>query len=325
MPLVSVFIPAYNKKRFIEATLDSVRLQTFRDFELILVDDYSTDGTAELIQAWIDRHAYSCIYEPHKQNKGLCATMNEGVRLAQGKYFCVLGSDDIWHPEFLEKSVARIESLPDNVAVVYGDSEVIDDDDRVMPMRFLESIRPGRSLPEGRVFDDLLDANFVPVLTAIIRLEHLRAAGDYDESLYFEDYDMWLRLAANGHDFVYLPEALTQYREGITSMRAGAEATVRMWLSTVHIKMKWVGLSKRQDRIISDSLSTWPAVRVLYSQRHPFAMRCALGAFKLETRFGPLPMLAAIALHVPYKYYVALEKPLRKLRGLARKMRRPRQ
>jgi hypothetical protein len=96
-----------------------------------------------------------------------------------------------------------------------------------------------------------------------------------------------------------------------------------MWRSTVHIKMKWIGLSERQDRIISDSLSTWPAVRVLYSQRRSFAMRCALGALKRETRLGPLPMLVAIALHVPYKYYVALEKPLRKVRGLVRRMRRP--
>ena len=101
-PLVSVCIPSYNKARFIEDTLESVRRQSFTDFELLVIDDCSTDESAEIIQSWIARAGFPCHFRKHADNQGVCKTLNEMAVMARGRYFAGLGADDLWHPLMLD-------------------------------------------------------------------------------------------------------------------------------------------------------------------------------------------------------------------------------
>lgn len=317
-PLVTVFVPAYNAAGFVEATLDSVRGQTFKDFEFIVIDDCSTDDTPEVIERWIEKHQFPCRFIRHEVNRGLCGSMNEGVAAANGKYLAVLGSDDVWLPAFLETATKKMEELPDSVAVLYSDAQVIGADGEVESRPFIERCREFDRPPEGRIFDELLKGNFIPVISTLMRLDRVKEVGGYDESLYYEDYDMWLKLA-DKYKFAYQPDPLVQYRRGHgTSMRDGTAAMNRMWESTINVKNKWMGRSKESDQAIRQSLYEWPAVRILYSQNHPFALRCGLGAFQREKRLGPLLMVACIALHLPYNAYLSLEKPGKRLRTLIR-------
>ena len=319
-PLVTVFVPAYNAAGFVEATLDSVRRQTFKDFEFIVIDDCSTDATPEVIERWIEKYQFPCHFIRHEANQGLCRSMNQGVAAATGKYLAVLGSDDVWLPAFLETATKNMEKLPDSVAVLYSDAQVIGAAGEVEPRPFIERCRQFDRPPEGQIFDELLKGNFIPVISALTRLDRVREVGGYDESLYYEDYDMWLKLAEK-YDFAYQPEVLVQYRRVLgTSMRDGTAAMNRMWESTVRIKSKWMGRSQKSDEFIRQSMCEWPAVRVLYSQNHSFAFKCGVGAFRREKRVAPLLMVICIALHVPYGVYLSLEKPGKQIRKLVRRV-----
>ena len=116
-----------------EATLESVRGQTFRDFELIIVDDCSTDDSVGIIETWLERTGMPCRFVRHSANQGVCRTVNEILGMARGRYIASLGADDLWHPSMLERFVRRMEESPADVCVVYGDAEVIDEEGRVEP------------------------------------------------------------------------------------------------------------------------------------------------------------------------------------------------
>ncbi|HMX29971.1 MAG TPA: glycosyltransferase family 2 protein, partial [Blastocatellia bacterium] len=104
-PAVSIIIPAYNVAPFIAETLDSVFAQTYRDFEVILINDGSTDGTAEQIKPFLNRIVY--LEQP---NSGVMAARNAGLRAARGRYIALLDSDDLWQPRFLEVLVGMLEA-----------------------------------------------------------------------------------------------------------------------------------------------------------------------------------------------------------------------
>src|SRR3972149_7177799 len=151
-PLVTVFICSFNKARFVGAALESVENQTFRDFELIVVDDSSTDSSVSIITNWIKTTRKDTTFIQHTDNIGVTRTINEILRITTGKLIASLGADDVWHPDFLEKFVARMRELPEEVAVLYGDAEVIDEDGQLTPIRFIDTHRHLDHQPDGRIF-----------------------------------------------------------------------------------------------------------------------------------------------------------------------------
>ena len=111
MPAVSVITPAYNAAGFIGEMVDSVRAQTFEDWELVIVDDGSTDATLELLTEWGDRDGR--IHVLHQGNRGPSAARNLAMRAARGAFFAFLDSDDTWEAEYLERQLAVFHEYPD--------------------------------------------------------------------------------------------------------------------------------------------------------------------------------------------------------------------
>lgn len=199
MPKVSVIIPTCNRSRYLCETIDSVLAQTYRDFEIIVVDDGSTDDTAEIIKRYGDNLRY--IYQ---KNQGISEAMNTGIRNSQSEYFVVLDDDDLWLPDFLETQVAVLDQRSES-AFVCSAAYVID------PEGEIDRQSVGGALRD-RSFEDLLKDNFIFSSTTLIRRTCFEAVGYLDRDLKIvQDWDLWLRLAKK-YRFEYSDKLIAKYR-----------------------------------------------------------------------------------------------------------------
>ncbi|HUQ88889.1 MAG TPA: glycosyltransferase [Vicinamibacterales bacterium] len=198
MPHVSVIIPAYNAEKFIADTVNSVLSQTYQDFEIIVVDDGSKDGTLAALQPFGDR------VRVHQQaNGGVARARNTGVSLAQGTWVAFLDADDLWLPEKLERQLA-ISSAP----MIYTDRFNIGDRGDLPELQ--SEVTP---MSGGDLFVPLLrEGNFITNTSVMIRRELFQSLGGFYTGLNgTEDWEMWIRVAER-HPIGFVPEPLVKYR-----------------------------------------------------------------------------------------------------------------
>ena len=203
MPRVSVIIPAYNRAQYILETLESIFAQTYTDYEIIVIDDGSTDDTRDVLQPLIDVERIRYIFQ---ENQGVSAARNHGIRLAEGELIAFLDTDDINHLEKLALQAAYLDDHPD-VALVHSNFTRFDDSGA-------EFGRRDTSHLTGFVYRAmLLDWSvLIPPSVVMVRADALREAGDFDESMaWAEDIDVWRRIARK-HPFGVVPETLTRMR-----------------------------------------------------------------------------------------------------------------
>ena len=209
MPVISVIIPVYNGEKTIQETIESVLNQTFSDFELIVINDGSTDSTLSILNRIQDPRLKVFSYP----NVGLAATRNRGIARANGEYISFIDADDLWTADKLEAQLKALLENPD-AAVAYSWTDSIDESSNFL--------RPGaHKTVNGNVYSQLLASNFLASgSNPLIRKQALEEIGKFDESLTAgEDWDMWLRLAARFH-FVAVPEPQILYRQPLNSMSA---------------------------------------------------------------------------------------------------------
>ena len=182
-PAVSVVVPTYNRASRLGETLCSVFNQTYQDFELIVVDDGSTDDTSKMIQSFPDvRYVFI------KENRGVSRARNEGLAYAKGRYICFLDSDDLWNKRKLQTQVQWMEENID-CQVCYTDEIWIRKGVRVNPMNKHRKY-------SGDIFRHCLSLCIVSLSSAMLRTGLFDQIGNFDESLpACEDYDLWLRIA----------------------------------------------------------------------------------------------------------------------------------
>lgn len=205
-PKVSVIVPAYNIYSYIKDALVSLERQSFQDFEVIVVDDGSFDGTALVVKPYIERDSRFKLLQ--KQNGGLSSARNYGIRNACGEYIALLDGDDVYHPDKLANHVARLESTTE-VGVVYSASRTIRDDGS--PTFIYLNGKPVKSDP----LLALLCKNFVGHgSNAMFRRCLVDEVGEFDEGLRScEDIDFWLRVALTRRwQFFREPRVLCYYR-----------------------------------------------------------------------------------------------------------------
>ncbi|BDS15589.1 glycosyltransferase [Aureispira anguillae] len=206
-PVVSVLISSYNHGLYIEQLLESILQQSYgyENIELIVIDDCSTDNSCSIIQALADQHHFQFI--ANTSNKGICANINRGILLAKGQYICITGSDDYWAVNKLELQVTHLEQNP-KAAVCSGNVIRVDAKGKdLAPEKQITA--PARIYSFKEVF--LRDFPFSSTC-AMIRKSVLDEVGGYDEQLKIEDYYMWLKIAAAGHELHFLKEILGYYR-----------------------------------------------------------------------------------------------------------------
>ena len=235
-PLVTAFVGCYNHSRFVEQCLDSVKHQTYPNLQVIIFDDCSKDNSVAVIDTWLKRHRLDWQFIPHTRNIGICASLNEVLRLARGKYISMVAADDVWLPGKTARQVEMMEQLPGDVGVLYSDAFQIDEYGETLPQMFVEAHREFVVPPEGFLFDVLLEGNFIPAMTTLIRRECFNQVGTYDEDLCFEDWDMWMRISRTFR-FVYDTIPAAKYRIVLSS--ASRAMSGAMWRSAKLLRVKY--------------------------------------------------------------------------------------
>ena len=202
-PLVSIIIPAYNAGRYIREAVDSALAQTYKNCEVIVVDDGSTDNTRQVLTPYIDAGKIKYIYQ---KNKGLAGARNTGIKNSSGEYIALLDADDLFLPEKIAEQVRALEENMD-FGVCYSDLIHFSDAE---PRKFYHH---RYKYPSGNIFEPLLHKQFINPLTVMARREVFEKCGYFNENLRrSEDWELWLRWAHAGVKFYFLNKALAHYR-----------------------------------------------------------------------------------------------------------------
>lgn len=271
-PLISVVIPAYNAAAYLPATLDSVLLQNFSNYEIIVVNDGSPD-TPELekaLQPYFGKLRYI-----KQENRGPSSARNTGIRAARGKYVAFLDSDDIWLPKHLANQMAMLESNP-SLGLVYANGVQIRDE-RPIGVSF---DRTPQSLPVN--FDSLLrEQSTVNTSSAVVSRDALVKAGMFDEQFRrCEDYDLWLRLAAAGVRMTFTREIQIAHRpaNGLAAsgdlMKQALIAVYQKTLATQKLTEEQTAVARAKIANISQAIEFERAKQFLLEGKFGEAVDC---------------------------------------------------
>jgi glycosyltransferase involved in cell wall biosynthesis len=279
--LVSVVIPAHNAAATIGETLDSVRAQTHRQLDIVVVDDGSTDATLDLVHAHAAQDSRVRLLQ--QSNAGVAAARNAGVAGARSELVAPVDADDLWRPDKIERQLGALQRGGEAVGLVYTWSMLIDERSRIIG-------EGSHDTDTGGVLRALCRGNIVGNgSSALMRRSAVQAAGGYDASLRqrraqgCEDYKLYLSIAERWQ-FAVVPEYLTGYRQGSPSMSSDA---LQMWRSWQIVEAE---VGQRHPELAEDlRIGRWNAAQWLYgrardSARHADALRLAAALYGLRPR-----------------------------------------
>lgn len=210
---VSAILAVYNGEKTLKETIGSILNQTYKGLELIVVDDGSTDKSAEIIKSIKDPRIK---YFYQKNSGSPSAPRNLAIKKSTGDFIALCDQDDVWYPEKLEKQMAMVESLENEneVGVVISSADLLGN-------KFKENIVPRSGfVSAGDFFVELMQGNFITTCSAIIPKKVIEAVGDFDESqVGVDDYDLWIRISEK-YGYLALSEKLCAWRYGGDSLSA---------------------------------------------------------------------------------------------------------
>jgi len=307
-PTVSINLCCYNSEKYLRETLESVVEQTYKDWELVIINDGSSDSTESIISEYI-RHGYPIIYHC-QENKGLGASRNEALKLSSGEYIAFLDHDDIWLPGKLEKQIPLFNNP--KIGLVFSD--VFSFNMKGDVRRLYQNIMPAR----GRVFKELLRNYFLFIPTVIVRKKALHSLSEwFDERLTInEEADLFIRLAYNWEvDFINEPlakwrvhsESLTWSKKELFPQET--EIMLNKYLSSIpnfQSEFKEEAKLLRMKILKQRALLEWENGRVLLLREmlQPY--------IKEDAKF----LLLYLFSYMPFKFFNALFHKYKKIKGL---------
>jgi glycosyltransferase involved in cell wall biosynthesis len=222
-PLVSIIMPTYNCGPYISAAIDSVLAQEYQNYELIIIDDGSTDDTEKVLKQYKGNFNYI-----KQNNAGPSAARNRGIKESRGEILAFLDSDDIWYPDRLEKSVGFLLEHPD-VKMVSSDVDFFDETGIVINGQ----ISLEKTVHEGSIYDKLFLQNFISTITVTFWKECLDKAGIFDLRFrHGEEYDLWLRIS-HFYKYGFIRKSLSGYRLRAGSLVSEYESFLRTRLKII--------------------------------------------------------------------------------------------
>ncbi len=261
-PLVSVCIPSYNHARFLSAAIESVLAQTYHNYEVIIVDDGSTDGSLEIAQRYAAEYPKIKVYtHPNNANCGISRTANAAIEKIKGEYWTACCSDDIWYPDKIETEVNYMEENP-NTALVYGYMDTIDAGGESLPECLGKSIAD-----EPDQLESLLKYNPITAPSMMARRDALMKVGLHEEGLTYSDWEMWIRFASF-YKIGFIAKTFVKYRVHHYNSSIGIDPLLHI----KHLREMYQVLSKKSQntdtklgeekyrRIIAEQLKTIPAM-----------------------------------------------------------------
>jgi len=183
-PLVSVILPTFNRAYIVKRAIDSVLDQRYKNLELIIIDDCSTDNTKKVVQSYSDKRVK---YIVNAHNLGGAGSRNEGIKIAKGAFIAFQDSDDEWLPQKLEEQISILDQSPDEIGAIYCNFHSASD----QKIHIYHS-----SKKEGDIHQELLVANFITLPSLVVRKQSLKIVGLFDPDLpRLQDWDLLLRLS----------------------------------------------------------------------------------------------------------------------------------
>ncbi len=243
--LVSVIIPTYNRSHYLPEAIESVLNQTYKDFEIIVVDDGSTDDTRDAAKKYKEKVRY--IYQ---KNSGLPSALNTGIESSKGAYIAFLDDDDIWKESMLQRTVETLEKTREDVGATYVDCRYFKDSDK---NKLIDKEMKHYS---GDIFEKLLQNNFIPVNTVLVKRVCIEKVGCFDETLPgYRDWDLLLRIAFAGFKFEFIDEPLALIRVHDANMSSQLLRLKRGALKVIEKFENMHGKSLKKDYLIKRTLA----------------------------------------------------------------------
>ena len=231
-PVVSIVMAAKNYARFLPMAVESVRAQTFADWELHIVDDGSTDDTREVVQRFLSDPR---IHYMQSDALGQSRAKNLGIARSSGAFVAFLDADDAWLPTKLEKQLALFQK---GTGVVFCRRSLIDESGKALPAM------PQAAIPSGRVLTEMFKQNFVCFSSAMVRREVFSRVGRFDPQWDLAiDYDLWLRVAKH-YEFEFVDEELVRYRTGHGNLSKKLSDRVATAFSIMHRALTRFGIAR---------------------------------------------------------------------------------
>lgn len=282
-PTVTVLLPVYNAAPFLQATLDSILAQTFTDFELLAIDDGSSDDGSAILKACSDPRLRIIT---HARNRGLIASLNEGIEGTRGRYIARMDADDLMLPERLARQVTFLDTHPD-VAAVAAFVETMNAEGEVTGVWDIDRATPD----EASVAAMLPRTNCIAHPTVMLRRS---ALGDlrYDPRQHgAEDWDLWLRMRSRGLRIAKLPEVLLQYRQHAGSMMGTQKRTIPYERRLMRVRHRFLLREWKQLRFNRLQLAVLKAqARTLARHLRNNALRPFLRDTKRLLSYSPLAL-----------------------------------
>lgn len=337
-PLVSVVVTAYNHGRYIQETLRSVFAQTYSNFEVIVVDDGSTDDTSAKLQIFNDRILYI-----HQENQGVAASRNTGIQKARGEFIALLDGDDLWEPGKLAIQTEFLKRFPRaGFAAVNGqefDQQGVKGH-QLVDRELLEWLASSRCEPQGkhllgscyRLF--LIRNRICTVSQVMFPRAVLERVGSSDSSFATgSDYDLYLRIVKD-HDIVVINEFLTQWRYLPSSASGPREIRSLRWMGDdIKVLTKHLTLANAEDRVLVSNLIRTKSITLRFMQNcHYVESIRGLGDFRpkdfvskirascrligiLKTRSVPITMVISYlgGLWLPRRWVIMLRPRINKV------------
>lgn len=250
-PLVSVICLCYNQEKFVEEALKSVLNQDYENIELIVIDDASTDHSAEVIRNFL-KNKSNITFIPLKENLGNCKAFNQGLLFAKGKYVIDLAADDVLLQSRISEGVKALESADECYGVHFSDAEYIDEVSNVLKSHYKRNSQ-GQLLdivPQGDVFKDIVGRYFICPPTTMAKKDVFLKLGGYDESLAYEDFDFFVR-SSRKFKYSYTDKILVQKRILPSSLsKKQYQPGSKQLLSTFHICEKaWILSNSEEEHL----------------------------------------------------------------------------
>jgi glycosyltransferase involved in cell wall biosynthesis len=290
IPLVSIIAVCYNHSKYVEETLDSILNQTYENIELIIIDSNSPDHSVEVIQNWIDRNQVECTFIKQTEPRNVCQNLNEGLRIVTGEFFQGLSCDDVLLPDKIKNQIEVFSRVDQSYALTFSDAKLIDGASKLLNKTHIETHFSGIHIESGNMFLPLLKRCYIPAMSVLIRRSALERVGNYDETLAFEDYDMWLRLARH-YKFWFEAEANTLYRIHENNLTKEFKG---VWASQYYlIFLKFINIPEVKQEVIQN-------VKMLYKLK----MTNDKAILDFQKRFTDEMLLQfCLRFKLPYKMY----------------------
>jgi alpha-1,3-rhamnosyltransferase len=186
IPLITVVLPSFNHQTYVAQSIQSVLDQTYKKIQLIVIDDGSSDSSAKVIQKLLHDNEFKFIA---RKNRGLAATLNEGIKLAKGKYICFLASDDYFLPRRIEHAVSRLEHPNNGAIATYTDGFIVDDKNKKLSK--FSDIYPRPII--GDTYSNLIVGNWIPAMGITYKTTILKKFM-FDVRFKIEDYALYLKI-----------------------------------------------------------------------------------------------------------------------------------